>query len=738
MAENVTITTFLELKDNMSDGLKKVEEALRRLASGQKSSAASTGKAEEAVARARMKNAAKATEFAARQAQKQKAQAERIAMAELKATQRAQAASVRSAERAERQKANTAIREIRRVEAARLRANKEQARQQKSAAREQEREKRERADFVGKVGAAMFGKGAGGFMAAAMTSKKAALQLGLIGLVDTIASGITNALSKAFDIVKGFFEKVYALNKEYQTSIRRIAGTLVSMNFVPTFQIATSQAEKLYNTMRDLAAKLPGETKDFMEVFSMALPQAIHAGEQDLKKFTEKVSKFTAYAMFRNVKDINQVASDMSRMIMGKAIGPTRMFKEYLAYFQMATKQVKFGVREFNEMSMPERLELMYKAIDKSAETFGYMVNDADTLEGTFNSLVDQILTVGGKPLFEAALSSLKLMNKMLSDNNSKLTEMVKRISVDLGDALRGAVALLAGYGDGIDKINSKTLELHGVTGLLFDVVVDIVSAFEKAFGYIKKIGETKRMAEREARLDEERQKRKEMESSPEYAKAKAAFPADAYFPGGKVTVQPERPAPTVTVIPGRPAATGFDRFMAKTLGGYAELVGEKGVAAAQRAKLTGTPATTKVEQGWSPEARATPVPLTSSLYSKQQMFEFTRNAFRTADKDAATLAAQQRGVPEDVINKAFQAVFRSPEMTGMGEGGGGKHKARGVPKGRQTTVNDFRFSKFDIRQEFAEGFDPDRIAVAFASDLSKLGEMRMQSAYAPLYSSRY
>ena len=58
----------------------------------------------------------------------------------------------------------------------------------------------------------------------------------------------------------------------------------------------------------------------------------------------------------------------------------------------------------------------------------------------------------------------------------------------------------------------------------------------------------------------------------------------------------------------------------------------------------------------------------------------------------------------------------------------------RVAPAARTTNINDFRFSKFDIRQEFAEGFDPDRIAVAFASDLAKLGEMRMQSSYAPLY----
>ena len=45
----------------------------------------------------------------------------------------------------------------------------------------------------------------------------------------------------------------------------------------------------------------------------------------------------------------------------------------------------------------------------------------------------------------------------------------------------------------------------------------------------------------------------------------------------------------------------------------------------------------------------------------------------------------------------------------------------------------DFRGSRFDITQNFAEGFDPDRIAVAFSNDLSSLGELRSQSGYTPI-----
>lgn len=54
------------------------------------------------------------------------------------------------------------------------------------------------------------------------------------------------------------------------------------------------------------------------------------------------------------------------------------------------------------------------------------------------------------------------------------------------------------------------------------------------------------------------------------------------------------------------------------------------------------------------------------------------------------------------------------------------------VPGERPTFYQDFRGSRFDITQKFAEGFDPDRIAIAFANDLSNFGDQAVQSNLAP------
>jgi hypothetical protein len=55
----------------------------------------------------------------------------------------------------------------------------------------------------------------------------------------------------------------------------------------------------------------------------------------------------------------------------------------------------------------------------------------------------------------------------------------------------------------------------------------------------------------------------------------------------------------------------------------------------------------------------------------------------------------------------------------------------------RSHTTNDFRYSRFDITQKFAEGFDPDRIAAVFARDLEGLAEQRLDSGFNPAFAVR-
>jgi hypothetical protein len=59
------------------------------------------------------------------------------------------------------------------------------------------------------------------------------------------------------------------------------------------------------------------------------------------------------------------------------------------------------------------------------------------------------------------------------------------------------------------------------------------------------------------------------------------------------------------------------------------------------------------------------------------------------------------------------------------------------VPKGKNAVIQDFRGSHFEITNNFPQGIDGGRVAVAFGDELAALGERRLESGLRPLYSYR-
>jgi phage-related protein len=79
-------------------------------------------------------------------------------------------------------------------------------------------------------------------------------------------------------------------------------------------------------------------------------------------------------------------------------------------------------------------------------------------------------------------------------------------------------------------------------------------------------------------------------------------------------------------------------------------------------------------------------------------------------------------------------AIQKSISSIGKGNADLGR-TGRGDRTNRPHAMQDFRYSRFDITQRFAEGFDPDRVASAFASDLEAMASQRLSSGFAPAFS---
>ncbi len=96
---------------------------------------------------------------------------------------------------------------------------------------------------------------------------------------------------------------------------------------------------------------------------------------------------------------------------------------------------------------------------------------------------------------------------------------------------------------------------------------------------------------------------------------------------------------------------------------------------------------------------------------SEEALSEYLEYQFRDLDKKES--ARLRQAIHSELVARN---VFKSLSLAE-------------APDDRTSVVNDFRYSRFDIRQEFAEGFDPDRIAAAFATDLGKLADHKLRAA---------
>ena len=103
----------------------------------------------------------------------------------------------------------------------------------------------------------------------------------------------------------------------------------------------------------------------------------------------------------------------------------------------------------------------------------------------------------------------------------------------------------------------------------------------------------------------------------------------------------------------------------------------------------------------------------------------------------AAISVAADKLIPGGPRKEVLEPDMVDPEELQYGPAAAWQKKTAPPTKTKGDNYNDFRGSKFDIKQNFATGFDPDRIAVAFTDDLVKVGERRLQSGLGGVFGVR-
>lgn len=473
--------------------------------------------------------------------------------------------------------------------------------------------------------------------------------------------------------VKALAEKFVDLNAEVETAQKRTAGLLsglyeFSQDPTENFQKGMAASTAMLEEFDKAEDELGVDKSAMMQMANRLAPAFAEAG-----KTVGDIVPFTK----KLADTTNQLGLEgetvAQQLNMALEFGVAGK-KSFLAQnLHITSKELqKLGTES-------ERLAFIQKKLEKfSPESMRQTRTFAETVQ-RLRITVDSIMESAGKPFFEAAKDAAEKMGEFLSKNREQIERAVTLISRDMTAALNAATKLgqfLLDHFDGVYTI-VKSIGI-AMLGWKAAGLVGMQDVFKNAW------------------------------------KTTAADAAkDAEVMGARM-------------------GTGLQRFMAA-------------VAAA--------------EIGWQIGTA-----MREYLETTEWWKDFQLGIMALIDRDAARMAVQQeeeekarvaffRQMDEAVAGitdvtermKAFEDVGQGTVVSqrtregrqmylGFYEAYERKLKdtnATLAPKARSQGNTIFNNAKFDIKQEFAEGFDPDRIAVAFTNDLVRLGEMRSQSQMA-------
>lgn len=503
--------------------------------------------------------------------------------------------------------------------------------------------------------------------------------------VDTAQAGIgrlTGALGRVAAVAGvGLSTKaILDLGSQFEDTALSIAGNIKAFNLAPTFDEARRSASEALGAINTLAAKLPGEAEGYVQVFQLALPKAIESGMGSVQQVADFTSRYAAIAIGGTV-DAMQAGNDLARMLGGQAGLEVQTWTKLYPHLKITS----------------ELLKKMGPAAKNAAVGATLTAEQFNKLDATTRRM-----------LVQDAIGKFGDSIKAASDTfSSKMGEMTSRVR----ELIRvGSEPLFEGAKDSLDEINkalernrSELIRIGREGGSAMATAIDVgvkgttivLDNFDAVFTAVKGIGAA-------------------------IIGWKIAPAVIGIFETAATIIGAGGPAAWLAGLSG-------GVLILATAAGYAIA---EGMMAAMKAMGTWEVFTDFATFGRMGEQQKRQLDVQSAFSTERALFrkDITATLQAMAPEQQVAWATEKLAqVKQETTREDILAVLKSLGVK--------LPTAQGKPTTPAPNY-DFRNSRFNITQEFAEGFDPDRIAVAFASDLARIGEMRVQSALVPAVGS--
>ena len=470
------------------------------------------------------------------------------------------------------------------------------------------------------------------------------------------------------------------LASQFEDTALSIAGNIKAFDLAPTFAASVGEATKALTLIDAMAAKLPGETEQYIQVFKTALPKAIESGLGSVQQVADFTSRYTAVAVSNQI-DAMQAGMDLARILGGQAGLDVRTWSVLNPHLKVTAETMKMlgpqakglalgttiTAQQFNKLNITARRLLVENALGKFDDSIKAASNTFSSKMGEMTARVKELTRVGSEPMFEGAKESLDKINEALARNRKELI----RIGTEGGTLLASA----------IDKGTKATVLMLDN----FDAVLDATKAIAATLATMRVMPAVIGF----------------VESLAGFAGAGAIGTWLAGLSAGALAL--------ATGV-GYAIAEGM-MFAMKSMGTWDAFADY----ASSALNAIGLGEGTTFSDLKKRDLLTSSIESTGRLQFRNdisKMLGDLSSSKRVGEMQRMLGTAKSETVKADLLEVARNLNIKLPTKA-------------------KPDIN-FNNNRFDITQKFAEGFDPDRIAVAFAQDLGRMGEMRVQSAMAP------
>ena len=577
-----------------------------------------------------------------------------------------------------------------------------------------------------------------------------------------------NNISRSLRQYQFVGQSVVDINKEINRTMPGASAEAKNFRFSQIygqqFEDARQFSRGIVRQMSRDAAILPGELNDYMQTFSTALPQLAKVQGMTLQRATHLTNYLTAGAVAAGI-DAPQASRDIMRALTGRSSIVDRSWTEVFSnYARFKGKRINTPA-EFNRLTQTQRVQVLE---DIAAQLQPMMDATGDAYEaimGTFQSLQHELYLEASEPLFNAWKRTMLAVNEQLSLLYPVIAGVGRYFAV-LGagvvdkatNYIRQFTKVLTDSVPMLQRVGTKVSNF--VTGDLIPVLSSIYTPLRAALGIAGGL-------------------LRDAASLVWVGVSEYVWPAFKFllektiqlgnFFWGIGTSVFQIMGQVVSTI-GNAVSMAFP-IVNQVLGGAAGHIGAVIdvfvfyinhlliPTLAQMSPLFSTILNLftvfqfvapgiRIVVGYFQELISGTSLLAQTFQTVAQVIGSVFNplagigdgvtaAFDLAGRNIEGAARAQEGAVRQSTNAIPDWMLSIQKaISEIGKGGADLNRTgRGDRTNRPHAVQDFRYSRFDITQRFAEGFDPDRIASAFASDLEAMASQRLSSGFAPAFS---